>query len=74
MRHLSLEVSAFFFFCLFFLLLEAELAKYNKKAAKILAMKRASRESGEASRKKEDSDVDQERIQINIRNSPMQLA
>jgi len=54
--------------------MEAELAKYNRKANKILKRSSTDEESEEKQRKSkeedEDDDDDPERIEINIRNSP----
>jgi len=57
--------------------MEAELAKYNRKANKILKRSSTDEESGEKRRKSkekeegdDDDEADSERIEINIRNSP----
>ena len=52
--------------------MEAELAKYNRKANKILKRSSTDEESEEKQRKskEEDEDEEDERIEINIRNSP----
>jgi len=52
--------------------IDLHLAKYNKKAAKILQGKRQTRDSDEvmeSDKKRPKVDEDKERIQINIRNS-----
>ena len=51
--------------------MEAELAKYNRKANKILKRSSTDEESEESKIKsREDGDDEAERIEINIRNSP----